>query len=121
MSAMERFYCRGVLTVLRFWMESHDRLTFKDVWVEILRLISTLTSHRLRFKNLHPGGTLLGLLSDMEAAPLLGFADAVWDTLTATRQAEIGTPIAMLSYVPRICHVHFDRYVQPASSGVWLI
>ncbi|KAJ7860297.1 hypothetical protein B0H13DRAFT_2282698 [Mycena leptocephala] len=100
-----------VITVLRVWMESHDRLTFKDVWVEILRLISTLTSHRLRFKNLHPGGTLLGLLSDMEAAPLLGFADAVWDTLTAARQAEIGTPIAMLSYVLRICHVHFDRGV----------
>jgi hypothetical protein len=121
MSAMERFHCRGVLTVLRFWMESHGRLTFKDVWVEILRLISTLTSHRLRFKNFHPGGTLLGLLSDMEAAPLLGFADAVWDTLTAARQAEIGTPIVMLSYVLRICHVHFDRYVQSASSGVWLI
>ncbi|KAJ7852230.1 hypothetical protein B0H13DRAFT_2398840 [Mycena leptocephala] len=100
-----------VITVLRVWMESHDRLTFKDVWVEILRLISTLTSHRLRFKNLHPGGTLLRLLSDMEAAPLLGFADAVWDTLTAARQAEIGTPIAMLSYVLRICHVHFDRGV----------
>ncbi|KAJ7859888.1 hypothetical protein B0H13DRAFT_2569863 [Mycena leptocephala] len=111
MSAMECFYCRGVLTVLRFWMESHDRLTFKDVGVQILRLISTLTSHRLRFKNLHPGGTLLGLLSDMEAAPLLGFTDAVWDTLTAARQAEIGTPIAMLSYVLRICHVHFDRGV----------
>ncbi|KAJ7907852.1 hypothetical protein B0H13DRAFT_2662235 [Mycena leptocephala] len=100
-----------VITVLRVWMESHDRLTSKDVWVEILRLISTLTSHRLRLKNLHPGGTLLGLLSDMEAAPLLGFADAVWDILTAARQAEIGTPIAMLSYVLRICHVHFERGV----------
>ncbi|KAJ7863590.1 hypothetical protein B0H14DRAFT_2737682 [Mycena olivaceomarginata] len=88
-----------VITVLRVWMGSHDRLTFKDVWVEILRLIATLTSHQLR------------LLSDMEAAPLLGFADAVWDTLTPERQAKIGTPVALLSYILRICHVHFDRGV----------
>ncbi|KAJ7049792.1 hypothetical protein C8F01DRAFT_1264833 [Mycena amicta] len=84
------------------WLWSHACMI---TVLRILRLITTLTSQRLRFKNLHPGGTMLGLLSDMEAAPLLGFADAVWDTLTPARQAEIETPISLLPYVLRICHL----------------
>ncbi|KAJ7813702.1 hypothetical protein B0H13DRAFT_2293928 [Mycena leptocephala] len=118
MSAMERFHCRGVLTVLRFWMESHDRLTFKDVWVEILRLISTLTSHRLRFKNFHPGGTLLGLLSDMEAAPLLGFADVVWGHLNrgaASRDWDTYSHALVRSLKDCTSHEAFEEWKQAVS------
>ncbi|KAJ7196691.1 hypothetical protein GGX14DRAFT_403155 [Mycena pura] len=99
------------ITFMRVWMEPHDRLSFKIVWVEIVRLVSSLTTRRLTFKNLHHGGRILGINSDMEAAPLLGFAEAVWETLTPERQAEVETPRQLLSYVLRVCYVHFERGV----------
>lgn len=100
---------------MRVWMEPHDRLSFKIVWVEIIRLVGSLTTRRLTFKNLHHGGRILGINSDMEAAPLLGFAEAVWETLTPERQAEVETPRQLLSYVLRVCYVHFERYVRAFS------
>ncbi|KAF7319706.1 hypothetical protein MKEN_00752300 [Mycena kentingensis (nom. inval.)] len=99
------------ITGMRVWIEPHDRLAFGDLWTELLRLIRVLTSQNLRFKGLHRGGKILGINSDMEAAPLLGFADAVWGTLSDERKAAIGERVKLLSYVLRICHVHFDRGV----------
>ncbi|KAJ6583245.1 hypothetical protein B0H10DRAFT_1962244 [Mycena sp. CBHHK59/15] len=64
------------VTVMRVWMEIHDRAAFKAVWEEVQCLFFKLTRKRLKFKGLHKGGKILGLNSDMEAAPLLGFADA---------------------------------------------
>ncbi|KAJ7071887.1 hypothetical protein B0H15DRAFT_965755 [Mycena belliarum] len=69
------------ITVLRVWMEVHDRAAYKAVWEEILRLVLKLTRKQLKFKGLHKGGKVLGLNSDMEAAPLLGLADAFAPTV----------------------------------------
>ncbi|KAJ6541314.1 hypothetical protein B0H10DRAFT_2244909 [Mycena sp. CBHHK59/15] len=69
------------VTVMRVWMEIHDRAAFKAVWEEVQRLVLKLTRKRLKFKGLHKGGKILGLNSDMEAAPLLGFADAFVATI----------------------------------------
>ncbi|KAJ7218473.1 hypothetical protein GGX14DRAFT_695696 [Mycena pura] len=98
-----------MVTFMRAWIEVHDHLSFKDIWVENLRLILALTKQRLRIARLHPGAKIRGVNADMEAAPLLGLGDALWDTITPERQAEIGDPVALLSYILRICHVHFDR------------
>ncbi|KAJ6628320.1 hypothetical protein B0H10DRAFT_1940517 [Mycena sp. CBHHK59/15] len=66
----------AVVTVMCVWMEVHDRAAYKTVWEEIQRLVLKLTKKQLKFKGLHKGGKILGLNSDMEAAPLLGFGDA---------------------------------------------
>ncbi|KAJ7614475.1 hypothetical protein FB45DRAFT_1035953 [Roridomyces roridus] len=60
-------------------------------------------SHALRFKRLHVGGQLLGINSNMEAAPLLAFAEGVWRTMSDARRAEIGDPQSVLLYVLRLC------------------
>ena len=47
-----------------------------------------LTNQRLGFVSLHRGGTLLGINADMEAAPLLGMADALLPTIDIPSVAE---------------------------------
>jgi hypothetical protein len=58
-----------------------DRRSFQFVWEELLSLVKRLTNQRLGFVALHRGGTLLGINADMEAAPLLGIADAFLPTI----------------------------------------
>ncbi|KAJ6517934.1 hypothetical protein C8R47DRAFT_1312518 [Mycena vitilis] len=62
------------VTVMRVWMEIHDRDAYKAVWQEVQRLVLKHTRKKLKFIGLHKGGKILGLNADMEAAPLLGFA-----------------------------------------------
>ncbi|KAJ7712821.1 hypothetical protein B0H16DRAFT_1811871 [Mycena metata] len=38
------------VTVMRVWMEVHDRATYKTVWEEIQRLVLKLTKKQLKFK-----------------------------------------------------------------------
>ncbi|KAJ7731653.1 hypothetical protein B0H16DRAFT_1772774 [Mycena metata] len=78
------------LTVMRVWMEVHNEPSFKLAWTEIFRLVLLLTGQPLHFKRVHRGGKILGLLSDMEAAPLLGFASALWEEMTPEYRAKIG-------------------------------
>ncbi|KAJ7465620.1 hypothetical protein FB451DRAFT_1487168 [Mycena latifolia] len=91
------------VTVMRVWMELHDRKAYKTVWEEIQRLVLKLTRKQLKFKGLHKGGKILGLNSDMEAAPLLGFADAFVGTVDLEEE--------VLSFVLRICYSHYNRGV----------
>ncbi|KAJ7697071.1 hypothetical protein B0H16DRAFT_1484868, partial [Mycena metata] len=97
------------LTVMRVWMEVHDEPSFKLAWTEIFRLVLLLTGQPLRFKRVHRGGKILGLLSDMEAAPLLGFASALWEEMTLEYRVKIGDVESVLLFVLRICGVHFNR------------
>jgi hypothetical protein len=101
----------AAVTVMRVWMEVHDRAAYKTVWEEIQRLVLKLTKKQLKFKGLHKGGKILGLNSDMEAAPLLGFADALVPTvdLEHMRSSVAADPQELLSYVLRICYSHFNR------------
>ncbi|KAJ6536505.1 hypothetical protein B0H10DRAFT_2246340 [Mycena sp. CBHHK59/15] len=94
------------VTVMRVWMELHDRRAYKTVWEEVQRIVLKLTRKQLKFKGLHKGGEILGLNSDMEAAPLLGFADAFVGTvdLEEVRSAVISDPQELLSFVLRICY-----------------
>ncbi|KAJ7796708.1 hypothetical protein B0H14DRAFT_3157834 [Mycena olivaceomarginata] len=99
------------VTVMRVWMEVHDRAAYKTVWEEIQRLVLKLTKKQLRFKGLHKGGKILGLNSDMEAAPLLGFGDAFVSTVDIedVRSAVAGDSQELLSFVLRICYSHLNR------------
>ncbi|KAJ6535643.1 hypothetical protein B0H19DRAFT_1241095 [Mycena capillaripes] len=99
------------VTVMRIWMEIHDRKAYKTVWEEVQRLVLKLTRKKLKFKGLHRGGKILGLNSDMEAAPLLGFADAFVGTvdLEDVRSVIGSDPQELLSFVLRICYSHFNR------------
>ncbi|KAJ7239525.1 hypothetical protein C8J57DRAFT_110044 [Mycena rebaudengoi] len=99
------------VTVMRVWMEVHDRAAYKTVWEEIQRLVLKLTKKPLKFKGLHKGSKILGLNSDMEAAPLLGFADAFVATvdLEHVHSAVAANPQDLLSFILRICYSHFNR------------
>ncbi|KAJ6556560.1 hypothetical protein DFH09DRAFT_1317880 [Mycena vulgaris] len=99
------------VTVMRVWMEVHDRAAYKTVWEEMQRLVLKLTKKQLKFKGLHKGGKTLGLNSDMEAAPLLGFADAFVATvdLEHVRAVVLADPLELLSFVLRICYSHINR------------
>jgi hypothetical protein len=105
------FVYHAAVTVMRVWMEVHDRASYKSVWEEIQRVVLKLTKKQLKFKGLHKGGKILGLNSDMEAAPLLGFADAFGPTvdLEHVRLAVLTDPSALLSFVLRICYTHVNR------------
>ncbi|KAJ7658241.1 hypothetical protein DFH06DRAFT_1196427 [Mycena polygramma] len=69
------------VTVMRVWMEVHDRQAYKTTWEEIQRLVLKLTGKPLKFKGLHKAGKILGVNADLEAAPLLGFSDALAPTI----------------------------------------
>lgn len=99
------------VTVMRVWMEIHDRTAFKVVWEEVQRLVLKLTRKRLKFKGLHKGGKIFGLNSDMEAAPLLGFADAFVATidLEDVRSVVGADTQKLLPFVLRICYSHYNR------------
>ncbi|KAJ6472086.1 hypothetical protein C8R45DRAFT_1104288 [Mycena sanguinolenta] len=105
------------VTVMRVWMEVHDRLAFKAVWEEIQRLVLKLTRKQLKFKGLHKGGKILGLNSNMEAAPLLGFADAFVATVDRedVKSVVATDPQELLSFVLRICYAHFNRGIPKLS------
>ncbi|KAJ7904003.1 hypothetical protein B0H13DRAFT_2334933 [Mycena leptocephala] len=99
------------VTVMRIWMEVHDRNAYKTVWEEVQRLVLKLTRKKLKFKGLHKGGEILGLNADMEAARLLGFADAFVGTIDLEHVlSAVGSdPQELLSFVLRICYSHFNR------------
>lgn len=96
---------------MRVWMEIHDRKAYKTVWEEVQRLVLKLTRKPLKFKGLHKGGKILGLNSDMEAAPLLGFADAFVPTvdLENVRSVVLDDPQELLSFTLRLCYSHYNR------------
>ncbi|KAJ6448569.1 hypothetical protein C8R45DRAFT_947873 [Mycena sanguinolenta] len=58
------------------------------VWEEPLSLVKRLTTQPLGFVSPHRGRTLLSVNADMEAAPLLGMADALLLTISIPSVAE---------------------------------
>ncbi|KAJ7732028.1 hypothetical protein B0H16DRAFT_1770721 [Mycena metata] len=99
------------VTVMRVWMEVHDRAAYKAVWEEVQRLVLKFTKKPLKFKGLHKGGKILGVNSDMEAAPLLGLADALVPTvdIEPVRAVVLNDPQELLSFILRICYSHINR------------
>ncbi|KAJ7618793.1 hypothetical protein FB45DRAFT_932474 [Roridomyces roridus] len=98
------------LTLGRVWMSEHDRRTFQFVWEEFMSLVKRLTNQSLTFTALHRGGTLLGVNADMEAAPLLGMADALLQTINIPSVAEqIKTPAGVIKKTVRACYSHVKR------------
>jgi hypothetical protein len=93
-------------------MKLHDRRSFQFVWEELLSLVKRLTDQRLGFVSLHRGGTLLGVNANMEAAPLLGMADALLPTIDIPSVAEkVKDPIGVLTRNVRSCYSHVKRFV----------
>ncbi|KAJ7855719.1 hypothetical protein B0H14DRAFT_3645262 [Mycena olivaceomarginata] len=98
------------VTVMRIWMEIHDRKAYKTVWEEVQRLVLKLGKISSS-RGFTRGGEILGLNSDMEAAPLLRFADAFVGTVDLEDlHSVVGSdPQKLLSFVLRICYSHFNR------------
>lgn len=100
------------MTLGRVWMKLHDRRSFQFVWEELLSLVRRLTSLKLGFVSLHRGGTLLGINADMEAAPLLGLADALLPTIDIPSVAEeVKDAVGLLKRNVRVCYSHLKRFV----------
>ena len=100
------------VTLGRVWMKLHDRRAFQFVWEELLSLVKHLTNKTLGFVSLHRGGTLLGVNADMEAAPLLGMADALLSTIDLPSVAEkVKDAARVLKRNVHICYSHVKRFV----------
>ena len=98
------------VTFCRVWLNIHDRAAFKAVWEEIFRLVMELTRRRLGFKALHKNGTLIGYNADMEPAPLLALADALYPTVDIEGALLwMKVPTDILAKILRICLVHLRR------------
>ncbi|KAJ7251891.1 hypothetical protein C8J57DRAFT_1474350 [Mycena rebaudengoi] len=104
------------MTLGRVWMKLHDRWSFQFVWEELLSLVRRLTSLKLGFVSLHRGGTLLGINADMEAAPLLGLADALLPTIDIPSVAEeVKDAVGLLKRNVRVCYSHLKRGIPDLS------
>ncbi|KAJ7710894.1 hypothetical protein B0H17DRAFT_1123978 [Mycena rosella] len=86
------------------------RVWIKFVWEELLALVKRLTNQKLGFVALHRTGTLLDFNADMEAAPLLGMADALLPTIVIPSVAEeVVDALALIKRITRICYSHIKR------------
>ncbi|KAJ7921300.1 hypothetical protein B0H13DRAFT_1866901 [Mycena leptocephala] len=104
------------VTLGRVWMKFHDRQSFQFVWEELISLVKRLTKQRLAFVALHRGGTLLGLNSDMEPAPLLGMADALLPTIDIPSAVEkFEDAVGLVKGNVRICYSHVKRGIPDVS------
>ncbi|KAJ6556722.1 hypothetical protein B0H10DRAFT_1967556 [Mycena sp. CBHHK59/15] len=104
------------VTLGRIWMKLHDRRSFQFVWEELLSLVKRLTNQKLGFVALHRGGTLLGINADMEAAPLLGMADALLPTIDIPSVVEeVKDAVGVVKRNVRICYSHVKRGIPDVS------
>ncbi|KAJ6572977.1 hypothetical protein B0H10DRAFT_2440108 [Mycena sp. CBHHK59/15] len=104
------------VTLGRVWMKLHDRRSFQFVWEELLSLVKRLTNQKLGFVALHRGGTLLGINADMEAAPLLGMADALLPTIDIPSVVEeVKDAVGVVKRNVRICYSHVKRGIPDVS------
>ncbi|KAJ6449078.1 hypothetical protein C8R45DRAFT_1224512 [Mycena sanguinolenta] len=98
------------VTLGRVWMDTHDRPAFKFVWEELQRLVKRLTNKSFGFVALHQRGTILGANGDMEAAAVLGLADAMLPTIDiADVAAKVQSAADLLKFILRICFSHLKR------------
>ncbi|KAJ7306174.1 hypothetical protein DFH08DRAFT_1054689, partial [Mycena albidolilacea] len=98
------------VTLGRVWMDTHDRSSFKFVWEELQRLVKRLTNRNFGFVALHQRGTLLGVNGDMEAAAVLGLADAMLPTIDIPQvAAKVRSAADVLKFILRICFAHLKR------------
>jgi len=78
---------------------------------ELQELTLRLTGKPLRFKRLSPGGNLLCMNADMEAAQILGAGRSFLKTNdTAYSQIDVKSPEELLAYFVRVCLTHSKRY-----------
>ncbi|KAJ6603872.1 hypothetical protein B0H10DRAFT_1957613 [Mycena sp. CBHHK59/15] len=104
------------VTLGRVWMKLHDRRSFQFIWEELLSLVKRLTNQKLGFVALHRGGTLLGINADMEAAPLLGMADALLPTIDIPSVVEeVKDAVGVVKRNVRICYSHVKRGIPDVS------
>ncbi|KAJ6606945.1 hypothetical protein B0H10DRAFT_2439850 [Mycena sp. CBHHK59/15] len=104
------------VTLGRVWMKLHDRRYFQFVWEELLSLVKRLMNQKLGFVALHRGGTLLGINADMEAAPLLGMADALLPTIDIPSVVEeVKDAVGVVKRNVRICYSHVKRGIPDVS------
>jgi hypothetical protein len=94
------------------WIDTHDRSSFKFVWEELQRLVKRLTNRNFGFVALQQRGTLLGVNGDMEAAAVLGLADAMLPTIDIPEvAAKVRSAADVLKFILRICFAHLKRFV----------
>ena len=68
------------ITIARVYIDTADTDHYERLFDELQVLVKSLTGTPLRFKRLSPGGNLLCMNADMEAAQVLGAGKSIMKT-----------------------------------------
>ncbi|KAJ7702554.1 hypothetical protein B0H14DRAFT_2291350, partial [Mycena olivaceomarginata] len=109
----------GLLTVGRVYTKGADRPHYKTLFDELQKVIFRLTGKHLRFKRFTPGGNLITMGVDMEAAQVQGASDSFLST-NEPEYSGITTndPDEFALYFVRACISHAKRGVTSLKSYV---
>ncbi|KAF8999700.1 hypothetical protein BDQ17DRAFT_1427713 [Cyathus striatus] len=109
-------YCSAVhqaVTIGCVYTNGQDRKFYKKLFDMLQDIVGDVTSKPMHFKALTPGGNLLCINTDLEAAQSLGFGDS----FISTNQLDYsGIPASIdtksiLSYILKSCHVHVKQAI----------
>ena len=85
---------------------------YERLFDELQLLVESLTGTPLRFKRLSPGGNLLCMNADMEAAQVLGAGKSIMKTYDpGFSNIHVDTAEELLPYFIRLCYTHSKRCI----------
>lgn len=100
-----------VITAGRVYTNGATRLHYKCLFDELQKIIHSLTGKHLRFKRFTPGGNLITIGVDMEAAQVQGACDSFLPTNDPDYSGITTTdPDEFALYYVRACISHCKRY-----------
>ena len=93
------------------YINKADTNYYTILFDELQELTLRLTGRPLRFKRFSPGGNLLCMNADMEAAQILGAGRSFMKTNdTAYSGVDVKSPEELLAFFVRVCLTHSKRY-----------
>ncbi|KAF8812196.1 hypothetical protein BYT27DRAFT_7221222 [Phlegmacium glaucopus] len=100
------------ITIARVYIDSANTAHYECLFDELHTLTESLTGSPLHFKRLSPGGNLLCMNADMEAAQVLGAGKSIMKTHDPDfSNIRVTTAEELLAFFLRLCFTHSKRAV----------
>jgi hypothetical protein len=102
----------SVVTIGRAYVDHADCAHYKLLFDKVQFIVQKLMGRRIQFKQLSPGGNILAINVDLEAAQVLGAVDSFLPT-NEPEYSGITTndPAVLVEYFIKAYHTHIKRYV----------
>jgi hypothetical protein len=98
------------ITIARVYIDTADTDHYERLFDELQILAKSLTGTPLLLKRLSPGGNLLCMNADMEAAQVLGAGKSIMKTHDPYfSNIHVDTAEELLPYFLRLCYTHSKR------------